>query len=287
MARRLLPGLVVALVVLVLAAAGGAQAQQAVSFASDGAESAVTLTGFYFAAPGVGRGPAVVLLHGCGGPYGKAGQLSSRYTDYAALFNRQGWHALVVDSLTPRGQRELCTQKIGTRSVTQANRRLDALAAVAWLAARTEVDARRIGLVGWSNGGSTVLAATNAAQRDVAQATVKPAFGVALYPGCEAELRRGHVAAAPLLLLVGDADDWTPPGPCAELAARAAKAGGAAVAIERYAGAYHGFDSKAPLRLRRDVPGGVHPGQGVHVGGDAAAAAASQARLLAFLAQQR
>ncbi len=43
---------------------------------------------------------------------------------------------------------------------------------------------------------------------------------------------------------------------------------GRAVAIEAYADAFHGFDSNAPLRLRRDVPNGIHPGQGVHVGGN-------------------
>jgi hypothetical protein len=39
--------------------------------------------------------------------------------------------------------------------------------------------------------------------------------------------------------------------------------------------------------LRKDVPNGVNPWQGVHVGGDAAALAASRERLLRFLAQQR
>ena len=109
-----------------------------------------------------------------------------------------------------------------------------------------------------------------------------PAFAVAFYPGCEAELKRGYEAVAPLLMLVGQADDWTAPGPCRALA-REAKGVGAE--IEGYAGAYHGFDSDAPVRLRKDVPNGVHPGQGVHVGGNAAAWRASQARLLKFIAE--
>jgi dienelactone hydrolase len=243
----------------------------------------VELIGFWFGAPTAAPAPAVVLLHGCGGTYNAKGQLSQRTLDYAQLLNEHGLHALVVDSLTPRGEKELCTQRIGTRRVTQANRRLDALAAVDWLAHRPDVDARRIGLMGWSNGGSTLLAALNLRHADVAAAKVQPAFAVAFYPGCESDLKRGFETRTRLLMLVGEADDWTPAAPCHELA-RATQ--GAVPEIEGYAGAYHGFDSTAPLRLRTDVPNGAHPGQGVHIGGDAAAYAASRERLLRFLAQQ-
>jgi dienelactone hydrolase len=55
------------------------------------------------------------------------------------------------------------------------------------------------------------------------------------------------------------------------------------VAFESYAGAFHGFDGTGPVRLRRDVPNGTRPGQGVHVGGDAAARAAAGVRLDTFV----
>ena len=41
----------------------------------------------------------------------------------------------------------------------------------------------------------------------------------------------------------------------------------------------------APVRLRKDVPNGVNPGQGVHVGGNAAAWRASRDRVVRFLAE--
>lgn len=272
---------------LLLALAAPAGAEERVSFPSlDGAANApVVLTAVWFPAAhasAIAPAPTVALFHGCGGAFDRRGQLSRRLQEYAALFNRAGYSALVVDSLGPRYEVELCTQRTGSRRVTQSNRRLDALGAVAYLADRADVDPRRIGLVGWSNGGSTVLAATNLRHRDVAAALVQPAFAVAFYPGCEAELRRGYEAVAPLLMLVGQSDDWTAPGPCRALA-REAK--GVPPEIEGYAGAYHGFDSDVPVRLRKDVPGGVNPGQGVHVGGNAAAWRASQARLLKFIAE--
>lgn len=261
-----------------------AWAQERVSFPSlDGAGNApLVLTALWFPVA-ASPAPAVALFHGCGGAFDRRGELSRRMREYAALFNRAGYHVLIVDSLTPRYETELCTQRVGKRRVTQSNRRLDALGAIAYLAERADVDPKKIGLVGWSNGGSTVLAATNMRHRDVATAQAQPAFAVAFYPGCEADLKRGYEAAAPLLMLVGQSDDWTPPGPCRALAREAS---GAKPEIEGYAGAYHGFDSDTPVRVRKDVPNGINPGQGVHVGGNGAAWRASQQRLLKFLSER-
>ena len=203
--------------------------------------------------------------------------------EYAELFNGLGMHVLVVDSLTARYEKELCTQRTGTRRVTQANRRLDALGAIAYLADRADVDARRIGLIGWSNGGSTVLAATNLRHRDVAardrQAGLRDRLLSRLRePTSSAATRR----SAPLLMLVGQLDDWTPSAPCVALAKSVTEM---RPEIVVYPGAWHGFDSDAPVRLRKDVPNGVNPGQGVHVGGNPAAWRASRDRVVRFLAE--
>ncbi len=259
-----------------------------VSFASLDAPSgqAVVLKAFWTPASGIEPLPAMVLLHGCGGPYSARGALSQRMLDYTALLHGQGMNVLVLDSLTPRGERELCTQKLGSRQVTMLQRRLDALAAVAWLAAQSGVDTKRIGLLGWSNGGSAVLSATNERHADVAAAAVKPSFAVAFYPGCDAELKRGYQHTVRLLLLVGEADDWTPAAPCKRLAQQALRSTTsteASVHIEAYPGSFHGFDSTAPLRLRNDVPNGVNPGRGVTVGGNAEALGLSRSRLLQFI----
>lgn len=238
----------------------------------------VQLVGHWFEAAG-GRRPAVLLLHGCGGAYDGKGVLSTRLRDYAAMFNAEGWHALVLDSLTPRGVAELCTRQLGTRPITQQHRRLDALGALAWLAQRGDVDAARLSMVGWSHGGSAVLAATNAQQRDVARLDARPRAAVAFYPGCSAELKRGHKPVSPILVLVGERDDWTAAAPCIDLAAQS----GGEMRTVVYADAFHGFDGTAPPRVRRDVPGGVNPGQGVTVGGNPVAREASRREMLAFL----
>ena len=280
--RRRLRSALAGFITLWLWASTPAWAEVEVSFPSPDTSGGpgLMLKAFWFEAPVSAPAPAVVLLHGCGGAYDAKGLLSQRMRDYAALLNAAGMHALVLDSLTPRGERQICTQKARSRLITQAHRRIDTLAALDWLAAKPQVDAARLGLMGWSNGGSTVLAATNLRHKDVAEAAAKPAFAVAFYPGCMADLRRGYETQTRLLLLVGEADDWTPAAPCKQLAARA---GGVKPQIESYAGAYHGFDSTAPPRVRKDVPGGVHPGQGVTVGGNPQALKRSRERLLRFL----
>ncbi len=240
---------------------------------------AVDLPGHWFRAPVAGPAPAVLALHGCGGLYDGRGRLAERYIELASRLNALGVHMLVTDSLQPRGEKELCTQRTGQRKVTQLQRRRDALGGLQWLAAQPGVDAARLGLLGWSNGGSTVLAASNQRHPEVAAARVRPTLVVAFYPGCESELARGYQPIARLLMLLGAADDWTPAAPCQALAAAA----GPDVQWEAYAGAFHGFDGTGPVRLRRDVPNGVHPGQGVHVGGDPAARAAAALRLEQFV----
>jgi dienelactone hydrolase len=61
------------------------------------------------------------------------------------------------------------------------------------------------------------------------------------YPNCNADFPERKQVAAPLRIHTGEADDWTPAKPCAELAA-ALKASGQDVAINVYPGAHHAFD---------------------------------------------
>jgi dienelactone hydrolase len=278
--KRLIAG--AALLAASFLSMAGAQAQMSVSIPSSDLSRGPGLMfkGFWFPVDSPAPAPAVVLLHGCGGPYDRRGALSQRMLDYARLLNKAGMHALVVDSLTPRGEKQICTQKVGRRLITQANRRLDALSSLEWLAARSDVDAARLGLLGWSNGGSTVLAATNERHKEAASADVKPAFAIAFYPGCESELRRGYETHTQLLMMVGELDDWTPADACRRLTEQAA---GRKPEFESYAGAFHGFDSGAPLRVRTDVPNGVHPGKGVTVGGNPQALKRSRERFLHFI----
>ena len=259
-------------------AAGGAQRVQVPSQDRVGGQT-LMLDGWWYAAPDRPVAPVVLMLHGCGGMLNARGEPNLRTKEYAALLNAQGWHALALDSLTPRGEKELCTQRIGTRRTTQNERRFDVLGAVAWLAEQSAIEPGRVALLGWSHGGSAVLAATNLNHPDVARAAVRPRLAVAFYPGCEADVRRGYRASTEALLMLGLADDWTPAAPCQTLATN----GPPRVTVLAWEGAYHGFDGTAPVRHRADVPNGVQPGRGVHLGGHPEARHASQQALVEAL----
>jgi dienelactone hydrolase len=90
---------------------------------------------------------------------------------------------------------------------------------------------------------------------------------------------------APVLILIGELDDWTPAEPCRRLAA-AAQSAGYPVEIKVYPGAHHSFDSLLPIRYvgeRRNI---YSPsGRGATTGGNAAAWADAAARVGRFLAE--
>ena len=87
------------------------------------------------------------------------------------------------------------------------------------------------------------------------------------------------------MLLIGDADDWTPAAPCKALAATVA-ARGEPMHIVTYADTYHDFDSPAltTKRVRKDVPNGVNPGAGVTTAPNPEAREDAKLRVKAFLA---
>jgi dienelactone hydrolase len=226
----------------------------------------------------------VIALHGCAGMYAqrgaRKGSLSEHYQRVADLLTAQGYGVLFPDSLGARGVTEICTERMESRRIGQYARRADALGALTWLAGQPWAAADRIALVGWSHGGSAVLAATDLARPVVRGTAVRPALAIAFYPGCAAALFTGYQPSAPLVLMLAEKDDWTAPGPCVQLG----KAAGAEIHV--FDDSYHGFDSPVgKVRLRPEVPNGVNPGQGVHVGPNPAAREQAYARMLARLAQ--
>jgi len=89
---------------------------------------------------------------------------------------------------------------------------------------------------------------------------------------------RGYRAIAPLLILAGELDDWTPAAPCQRLADRA-RADGQPVSIVVYPRAYHSFDSYAPVTR---IPEALQ-GRGATIGGDNAAREDSITQVKTFL----
>ncbi len=229
-----------------------------------------------------GRGPfpALVLLHGCQG-------VVRQTQTWAHWLRERGYVALVTDSFGPRNDPADC--KGGDDSGPSTARFDDAIGALRYLQAQPFVIPDRVASFGWSQGGLFAMSVINgptlerARARGVALPRAGYAAAIAMYPGgCQAYVK--ELVIRPLLLLIGGADNWTPPQYCREMAA-AMKARGADVTLVEYPGAYHYFDIVGQKKeVLKDIEQPYTPGTfGVTVAYDPAAAADASRRLEDFL----
>lgn len=260
-----------------------------------------------FKPDGDGPFPAIVILHDCSGLGPRSSGAPGRW---APLLAAQGYVVILPDSFTPRGYPQgVCTMPFGvsTATVNPLPRIYDAYATLAFLRRLAYVDGAHVGVMGGSHGGTTVLLADTAPTAPTAPLATERLNGfaaaIALYPGCGGHFGAWNVQrqfgdhglvtqylgtyrpVAPLLILIGEKDDWTPAAPCEALAARAQAAGGP-VTIKVYPGANHSFDSNAPVRYVDNRRNANQPdGHGATTGGDPAAWADSIAQVTAFFAR--
>lgn len=178
---------------------------------------------------GDGPFPVIVMLHGCAGLY-------ETHAEWAELAAAWGYASLRVDSFSARGIKEICTDIL--RPVPRA---ADVNGAIVFLQERPEIDATRIAVMGWSHGAGVALQI--AAEPGSLRPDLKPAVlgAIALYPYCS---RTSQAFRVPLLVLIGEADDWTPAGICRDMVANL-PASSTPVALAVYPGATHSFDCRA------------------------------------------
>ncbi|MGL5005421.1 MAG: dienelactone hydrolase family protein, partial [Casimicrobium sp.] len=211
--------------------------------------------------------PAAIMLHGCGG-IGAKGNLNARHTMWKDWLVERGFIVVFPESFSSRGFEEICTQKFSDRTLKQSDRVDDVLAAKKWLLARKDVDANKLVLWGWSHGGGTVLATITKRVGDELAPETKFAQAISFYPGCTNYMMSARVPkiSSPLALMIGEADDWTSAAPC-KAWVKTLQEHKLPATITTFADAFHDFDNpNGKLRVRKDVPNGVKPGQGVTVG---------------------
>ena len=240
-------------------AATAAVAQQTVNFAS--LDGKTNLTAHLSRPEGDAPRPALVLMHGCSGLLNKGGRILPIYRAWMRALVVQGYVVLTVDSASSRGLGQTCSA--GPERITMwRDRPKDAYAALQYLQTQPFVQADRVGLMGWSQGGGALLLSINAKSfgrpADLAQDF---RAAVAFYPGgCSERLQSRPYTQAepaswttqvPLLVLSGEADTWTPFPPCEAFIA-GAKARGSPVELKSYPSAMHAFD--APDLPRRELP---------------------------------
>jgi dienelactone hydrolase len=252
---------------------------------------------------GSARVAGVVLSHSAGGVS------TDRDVAWAERLTAGGMATFVVDSFGPRGVTGFANQPSSFASVA------DVFAALHLLATHPRIDPARIAVMGFSRGGTVALvSALEPVRRIGAPDGLRFAAHVALYPVCNVRYLAEATTGAPVLMLLGGADDQAPAEPCHRYGAWFQSKGTVARVVE-YPGAYHLFDGTEPAHfvaqavtaatcdleydidarvLRRTDTGAVLTGaasgtyyrtcaaRGIHVGGNDAARAGAEREIAAF-----
>ncbi|BBK42612.1 hypothetical protein STVA_26320 [Allostella vacuolata] len=183
--------------------------------------------------------PLMVISHGSGGI------LPGREGAWADRLLAAGVATFVVDSFGPRGIGS--TGEDQSRLSTAASV-ADAFAALRVAATHPAIDPARIGVMGFSKGGQVALyTALEPFRQGAGMGDRRFALHVAFYASCSLPYRSNSTTGAPIVMLLGGADDYTPAAHCARYA-EWFRARGSEVTMTVFPGAHHGFDVPTPPR---------------------------------------
>ncbi len=224
--------------------------------------------------------PAILICHGSDG-------VDGRGNFHAQALNDAGFVTLEIDMWSARGSKRGAAARPGSPVETLA----DAFGALRFLQAQPEVDADRIGIMGFSWGGVVTLLSAARRFADPLRGDA-PGFKAhcAHYPVCwayEADPRMAltGLSGAPILIQTGSADTYDHPDAGEKLVAAIAARGEAPVRGRTYAGSTHGFDRDLPAQTIVDPFSHNGAGGPVLMAYDPVAAVAARAEAVAFFTQ--
>jgi dienelactone hydrolase len=227
---------------------------------------------------GQGRFPTLVAIPGCSGisSVNPAAETSNpqlgeddllfrrHYRHMAEKLNAEGFVVLLVNIHAAEGLLTACADPIEVERIAQYINE-----AVAWAKELPYVDADKLHIIGWSMGGGGVLKWLDGPRSEAN--SVRSA--IAVYPPCNKH--KNMDIYMPVLMLLGGSDDIADPNICEDLVGSVAIE--QQITLANYPGARHGFDIV-------DAPSELDIGNGMTVGYQKAAAEASWAAILQFLA---
>ena len=180
---------------------------------------------------------------------GVAGSLAWRdhHYEYLDMYQQAGFATFELKSFKSRDVESTVGSQV---EVTTAMMILDAYRALEKLSQHPNIDKERVSITGWSLGGAVSLFSgwlpiKNAITKDVSFASHLP-----IYPPCFVDPENTDFTDAPVHILIGEIDNWTPAKPCVEFVKKINEKGNVGLTI--YPGAHHSFDSKSPLEQNED-----------------------------------
>lgn len=197
---------------------------------------------------GEGPFPVIVTVHGSGGV-----TRTMDYNYYGAHMVKMGVGYAIPNSFINRGVKDTVADQ---SQVSHIEMMLDAFRVLEFLSKHPKVDKRRIGIVGFSKGGTVAMQSSYKAMADwLSPNGPRFALHVAFYPGCVNQSYDVRSTGAPMLVMVGEDDTWVNPKTCLRLAnkIRDMNKDQSLVQFVAYPFAMHSFDSAFPAY---DIPKG-------------------------------
>ena len=175
---------------------------------------------------------------------GVAGSLAWRdhHYEYLDMYQKAGFATFELKSFKSRDIESTVGSQV---EVTTAMMILDAYRALEKLSEHQNIDKNKVSITGWSLGGAVSLFSAwlpikNAITKEVSFASHLP-----IYPPCFVDPENTDFTDAPIHILIGEIDNWTPAKPCTEFVKKINKKGNVGLTI--YPNAHHSFDSKSEL----------------------------------------
>ncbi|MEP4377728.1 MAG: dienelactone hydrolase family protein [Paracoccaceae bacterium] len=197
-----------------------------------------TITGYILRSGTGGSNRWAVLAHACNGVLNGKGDIREKYSAMAFQLKENGVSSFLVDSHNSRGKNNICKTKDAHRSATPAKRIDDHIGAAAYIK-KMYPDASIV-LVGWGPGS---LETMNTRNNLVSRTEQLFSAAALFYPPCRGGGGNSPYSPyAPMLIVVGENDNWEPAGKCEDLI-REKSPHSAEMELKIYADTHHGFDN--------------------------------------------
>jgi dienelactone hydrolase len=227
--------------------------------------------------------PAVLILHGSGG-------VDGRGAFHATALQEAGIATLEITMFALGGR-----PRAG-HGATMPH----AVAALGWLAARSDINAERLGVMGFSWGGvMTVLLSSEQVQEQLGKDVPRPVAFAPFYPVCTNMARflqsakhtfhnaHTRMSASPMLIHIGTHDHYEDgERPCDAFVAMWPAAARERTIVRNVEGATHGFDSQAGSPRFHDEFAFAGRGGTVHVIASPKDAAEARQAVVTFFVEQ-
>ena len=176
---------------------------------------------------------------------GVAGSLGWRkhHLEYMDMYQKDGFATFELNSFKSRN----ITSTVGSQDeVTTAAIILDAYRALEKLALHPYINKDKVSITGWSLGGGVSLFSGWMPLKNAITSDVSFASHLAFYPPCFINPENREFTKAPIHILIGELDNWTPAAPCSDMIDKLGDK--ANISLTTYPDSHHSFDSETPVQ---------------------------------------